>query len=80
MEAINHGGIFHRGHNAFSIGAILHFGHKSCLSNCGCLNIEHSLNSKVLFSVLHMLHLEATTERCSLKYVFFKTRQNKHTE
>ena len=27
-----------------------------------------------------MLYLEATTEKCSLKYVFFKTRETRHTE
>ena len=25
-----------------------------------------------------MLYLEVTTERCSLKYVFFKTRETRH--
>ena len=40
-----------------------------------CLNIEHSLNSQVLFSISHMLYLETITERYSLKYVFFKTRK-----
>ena len=44
------------------------------------LNIEHSLNSEVLFYVSHMLYLEATTQVCSLKYVFFKTRETRHTE
>ena len=44
------------------------------------LNIEYHLNSLVLFSLTHMLYLEATTERCSLKYVFFKTRETWHTE
>ena len=39
------------------------------------LNIEYHLNSLALFSLTNMLYLEATTERCSLKYVFFKTRE-----
>ena len=33
------------------------------------LNIEHSFKSYVLFSVSHQLYLEASTERCCLKYV-----------
>ena len=49
--------------HAFSIGAIF----------------EHSLNSYVLFSLSDMQYLEATTERCSLKYLFFKTRETRHT-
>ena len=37
------------------------------------LNIEHSLNSEVLFSVSHMLYLEAVaTQWCSLKCVSLK--------
>ena len=42
-----------------------------------CLNIEHSVNSEVLFSISQMLYLEATTEKCSLKYLFFKTRKTR---
>ena len=34
-----------------------------------CLNIEHSLHSLYCFP-----------KRCSLKYVFFKTRETRHTE
>ena len=42
-----------------------------------CLNIEHSVNSEVLFSISQMLYLEATTEKCSLKYLLFKTRKTR---
>ena len=42
-----------------------------------CLNIEHSLKSEVLFSLLYMLYLEATTERCFLKSMFFKTHETR---
>ena len=41
-----------------------------------CLYIKHSLKSEVLFSVLHMLYLEATTDRYPLKHVFFKYLSN----
>ena len=41
-----------------------------------CLSTEHSLKSQVLFPILRMLYLEATTERGCLKYVFFKPRPN----
>ena len=35
------------------------------------LNIEHSLNSKLLFSVSHILYLKVITQGCSLKCMFF---------
>ena len=44
------------------------------------LNIKHNSNYQVLSSVLHTLCLEVITQRCFLKYVFIKARQNKHTE
>ena len=46
--------------------------------------LELSLNNKqfkfLLFSVLYMLYLEAITQGCSFKYVFFKIRQIQHTD
>ena len=44
------------------------------------LDIEHSLNSQVLFSVSHIPYLEAISQGCSLKYVLLKTRQTRHIE
>ena len=43
------------------------------------LGIENDLDW-VLFSISRRLYLEGTTERCSLKYVFFKTLESRHTE
>ena len=45
-----------------------------------CLNIKHSWIPKHCcpFSILYRLYLEAVTEKCSLKYVFFKTRERRH--
>ena len=34
----------------------------------------------VSFAILVKLYLEATRERCSLKYVSFKTTENRYTE
>ena len=72
----------------YSTGAILPFplelyspGVKNHAFSLGLsLNIEHSLNSQVLFSESHILYLEAITHGCSLKYMFFKTQQTIHTE
>ena len=58
-------GVFHWHHNDFFIGAKFK---------------QYTEFKFLLFSVLYMLYLEAITQGCSLKYVFFKTRQTRHTE
>ena len=57
--------IFHWSHDSFSIRAI-----------------NHAFSTEAMFkhwTWCKFLCLEATTERCSLKYVFFKTRESRHT-
>ena len=40
-----------------------------------CSNIEYNIKSLLLFSISHMVYLEAATERYSLKYVFVQIRE-----
>ena len=66
-------------HGVYSIGSVMPF--PLGLYSIGAINhafstgaiFKHSLNSYVLLYISYMRYLEATTEKCSLKYVFYKT-------
>ena len=58
---------------------LFYWGYKPCLLEL-YLNIEHIVNSLLLFSISHIVYLGTTTERCSLKDVFFKTQETRYTE
>ena len=45
---------------------------------CLYLNIENSLNSLVLLYYAYAIF--GSNQRCSLKYMLFKNRKNKHSE